>query len=121
MYILKISDVIKSYSKHKVLDSVNINIDSPDIYALIGPNGSGKITLFNIISNLISPDSGEVHVLGKNNTDESIFYETYFLKDNIVLYDYLTGMDHIMFIKNSQKISNQKLEERKFGNKIICK
>lgn len=67
--------------------------------------------MFNIISNLLNKSSGEIEVVGKKNTDESIFYETSFLKDNNVLYDYLTGYDHLNFIKLTQKLSNDRVEE----------
>lgn len=111
MCILKIKDLTKKYGDFEVLKGINLEINSPGIYALVGPNGAGKTTLFNIISNLLNKSSGEIEVVGKKNTDESIFYETSFLKDNNVLYDYLTGYDHLNFIKLTQKLSNDRVEE----------
>ncbi len=111
MCILKIKDLTKKFGDFEVLKGINLEINSPGIYALVGPNGAGKTTLFNIISNLLNKSSGEIEVVGKKNTDESIFYETSFLKDNKVLYDYLTGYDHLNFIKLTQKLSNDRVEE----------
>ncbi|MGY3776307.1 ABC transporter ATP-binding protein [Helcococcus sueciensis] len=111
MCILKIKDLTKKYGDFEVLKGINLEINSPGIYALVGPNGAGKTTLFNIISNLLNKSSGEIEVVGKKNTDESIFYETSFLKDNNVLYDYLTGYDHLNFIKLTQKLSKDRVEE----------
>lgn len=111
MSILKIKDLTKKYGDFEVLKGINLEIKSPGIYALVGPNGAGKTTLFNIIANLISKTSGEIEVVGKKNTDESIFYETAFLKDNNVLYDYLTGYDHLNFIKFTHKLSSERIEE----------
>ncbi|MCX7944587.1 MAG: ABC transporter ATP-binding protein [Deltaproteobacteria bacterium] len=48
----------KSYKN--VLDDINICIEKPGIYSLIGPNGSGKTTLLRIISGILYPDVGEV-------------------------------------------------------------
>lgn len=111
MSILKVENVIKKFGDYKVLDGININIDSPGIYALIGPNGAGKTTLFNVISNLIKPTSGKIEVVDRPNTDSKIFYEVSFLKDNRVLYDYLSGYDHLSFIASAQKIDKNRINE----------
>ncbi|QUY65184.1 ABC transporter ATP-binding protein [Helcococcus kunzii] len=111
MNILKIENLTKYFGKQHVLKGINLEITKPGIYALVGPNGAGKSTFFNIISNLLKSDEGKVTVLGKENTDVSIFYETSFLKDNSVLYEYLTGYDHLNFIANVQKIPKEHIDE----------
>lgn len=111
MSILHIKNLKKSYANKYVLNGVNLEIKEPGIYALIGPNGAGKSTLFNLISNLISPSEGEITVLGKSNKNPEIFYKTSFLKDNRVLYDYLSGYDHLNFIKNAQNIPASRIKE----------
>ena len=111
MAILKVTNLTKNYGKHEVLKGINLLLEEPGIYALIGPNGSGKTTLFNTISNLLKPTSGEIEVLGKKNTDASIFYEVSFLKDNRVLYEYLSGYDHLTFIQSAQKLPKERVYE----------
>lgn len=111
MAILKVTNLTKNYGKHEVLKGINLLFEEPGIYALIGPNGSGKTTLFNIISNLLKPTSGEIEVVGKKNTDASIFYEVSFLKDNRVLYEYLSGYDHLTFIQSAQKLPKERVDE----------
>ncbi|WP_311487587.1 ABC transporter ATP-binding protein [uncultured Helcococcus sp.] len=111
MAILKVTNLTKNYGKHEVLKGINLLLEEPGIYALIGPNGSGKTTLFNTISNLLKPTSGEIEVLGKKNTDASIFYEVSFLKDNRVLYEYLSGYDHLTFIQSAQKLPKERVDE----------
>src|SRR6185312_16678542 len=86
-------------------------IEEPQIIALVGPNGSGKSTLMNIITNLLPADKGEVTVLGKSNRDPNIFREISFMQDNSVLYDYLTGYDHLQFIGDVQGISKKQIHE----------
>lgn len=111
MSILKIENLTKSYGKHEVLKGIDLELDKPGIYALVGPNGAGKSTLFNTIANLISPTSGTIEVVNKSNKNTDIFYETSFLKDNRVLYDYLSGYDHLYFIQNAQKLPKERVEE----------
>lgn len=111
MAILKVTNLTKNYGKQEVLKGVNLLLEEPGVFALIGPNGSGKTTLFNTISNLLKPTSGEIEVVGKKNTDASIFYEVSFLKDNRVLYEYLSGYDHLTFIQSAQKLPKERVDE----------
>ena len=55
----------KSFGGIKAVSDTNINVDRGSITGLIGPNGAGKTTLFNLLSNFINPDSGEVIFEGK--------------------------------------------------------
>ncbi|MCM3710631.1 ABC transporter ATP-binding protein [Sporosarcina luteola] len=107
--ILSVKDVYKSYGKEQVLKGITFEIEEPQIIALVGPNGSGKSTLMNIITNLLPADKGEVTVLGKNNRDPNIFREISFMQDNTVLYEYLTGYDHLQFICDVQGLPKKQL------------
>ncbi|WP_099320173.1 ABC transporter ATP-binding protein [Anaerococcus sp. Marseille-P3625] len=109
--IVDVKNLNKSYGKHKVLNDLSFKIEKPQVLALIGPNGSGKSTLMNCMMNLISFDSGEIEILGKSNKDYEIFREVSFLKDNRVLYPYLTGFDHLKYICDIQKIPQERIEE----------
>lgn len=107
--ILSVKDVYKSYGKEQVLKGITFEIEEPQIIALVGPNGSGKSTLMNIITNLLPADKGEVTVLGKSNRDPNIFREISFMQDNTVLYEYLTGYDHLQFICDVQGLPKKQL------------
>lgn len=61
-FILSISDLRHSYGRKEVLHGLNIDIERGCIFALLGPNGGGKTTLFRILSTLIPPHNGSVHI-----------------------------------------------------------
>lgn len=109
--IVEVNNLNKSYDKHKVLNDLSFKIEKPQVLALIGPNGSGKSTLMNCMMNLISFDSGEIEILGKSNKDYEIFREVSFLKDNRILYPYLTGFDHLKYICDIQKIPQKRIDQ----------
>ncbi|WP_419882557.1 ABC transporter ATP-binding protein [Peribacillus sp. B-H-3] len=110
--ILSVNQIHKSYRSDKVLKGVTFEMAAPGIVALVGPNGSGKSTLLNIITNLIHPDQGEVTVLGQSNRNPQIFRQVSFMQDNSVLYDYLTGMDHLQFVGRVHGITKEELMKK---------
>jgi ABC-2 type transport system ATP-binding protein len=54
----------KSYGDHLVLDGVDLNVAEGTVFALLGPNGSGKTTTVRILSTLLLADAGTVRVAG---------------------------------------------------------
>jgi ABC-2 type transport system ATP-binding protein len=60
----------KSFGKQKVLDGVDLAVATGTVYSLLGPNGAGKTTTVHIFSTLISFDSGDVRVAGKDPVRE---------------------------------------------------
>jgi branched-chain amino acid transport system ATP-binding protein len=63
--ILKVSGLTKSYFGVKVVDNVDLAVESGELVALIGPNGAGKTTCFNMLNGQLKPDSGSVTVEGR--------------------------------------------------------
>ncbi|HSS93869.1 MAG TPA: ATP-binding cassette domain-containing protein, partial [Candidatus Dormibacteraeota bacterium] len=54
----------KSYGDHLVLDGIDLEVAAGSVFALLGPNGSGKTTTVQILSTLIRPDAGDVQIGG---------------------------------------------------------
>lgn len=111
MAILSVNNISKSFERHKVLDGVSLNIETPGIVALVGPNGSGKSTFLDIIANILNEDSGTVQILGKSNKDISVYKDYSYMIDNTVLYEYLTGLDHLKFICEIHKLSKDSIRK----------
>ena len=57
-------DVRKSFDDNVVLDGLELTVEEGTVFALLGPNGSGKTTTVNILTTLLAADAGEVRVAG---------------------------------------------------------
>ena len=66
---IKIEDVYKSFNSQKVLDGVNVDIDSGQSMVIIGQSGCGKSVLLKHLIRLIEPDKGHVYFDGVNLSD----------------------------------------------------
>ncbi len=65
---LTVQGVKKTFKKRMVVKGVSINLKRGESVGLLGPNGAGKTTVFYMITGLIKPDEGSVHIDGYNVT-----------------------------------------------------
>ena len=65
---LTVDGVKKSFKKRMVVKGVSINLNRGESVGLLGPNGAGKTTVFYMITGLIKPDDGSVHIDGYDVT-----------------------------------------------------
>jgi lipopolysaccharide export system ATP-binding protein len=69
MELLQAKDLQKSYDGRRVVNHVDITVDSGEIVGLLGPNGAGKTTSFYMIVGLVAPTGGAVYFKGQNITN----------------------------------------------------
>lgn len=62
--VLSVSGIVKKFGGVAALDGVTFDLPGPGIHALIGPNGSGKTTMVNVISGFLRADAGRITVNG---------------------------------------------------------
>ena len=72
MSAIVIQNVSRSYGTTLAVDRLNLQVNEGDIYGFIGPNGAGKSTTLRMLLNFISPDSGNIQVLGLNPSKEEV-------------------------------------------------
>ena len=66
--ILRVENLMKSYSGKKVVKDVSLQLKQGEIVGLLGPNGAGKTTSFYMIVGLIKPNSGKIYLNDENIT-----------------------------------------------------
>lgn len=66
--VLEISNLVKQFGGLVATDDVSLTLRSGEIHALIGPNGAGKSTLINQICGELRPNSGRIHMAGRDIT-----------------------------------------------------
>lgn len=66
---LELKEVSKSFGKAKVIQDLSLTLEEGGVTALIGPNGSGKTTTFNLIAGSLRVDSGRILLRGEDITD----------------------------------------------------
>jgi len=64
--LIRLEKISLSFGKRQILDNINFSVNSGEILGMLGPNGVGKSTLFNLIIGLIKPDFGSIIINGEN-------------------------------------------------------
>jgi branched-chain amino acid transport system ATP-binding protein len=68
MSALTVKALCKAFGGLRVTTDVNLNVEPGERRLIIGPNGAGKTTLFNLITGELTPDSGSIHLFGRDIT-----------------------------------------------------
>ena len=74
--IIEFKNISLSYGNRLILDNINFKINEGQIFGMLGPNGVGKSTIFNLITGLISPKYGKIFINGHDATGFPIYLRT---------------------------------------------
>ena len=74
--IIEFDNVSLSYGDRMILENISFKINEGQIFGMLGPNGVGKSTIFNLITGLINPRSGKIFINGKDATQYPIYLRT---------------------------------------------
>ncbi len=102
------------YKLHKAVSSLSLTVKPGSIYALLGPNGSGKTTTFRCISTLYKLDSGTITVMGHDTAKEpaKVRASIGFLSSDIRLSGHQSARDILELYGLLNKIEEEALEKR---------
>ena len=112
---LKVKNYSKKIKDKLVLDDINLNLKSGNVYGFFGRNGSGKTMLFRAITTLIYPTSGDVIIDGKSIiTDDYDLRKIGLLLEEPGFYPHLTGFENLSML---YQINNKR--DDKHINKML--
>ena len=81
---IELKNISLSFNKRQILDTISFTIREGEICGLLGPNGVGKSTIFNLIVGLLKPDYGEILIDKKKVTNLPIYHRATDFKVSIV-------------------------------------
>ena len=74
--ILKLEKISLKFGRKIILDNLNLSLSKGQILGLLGPNGVGKSTIFNLITGLLNPDYGNIKIDSKVVNEFPIYQRT---------------------------------------------
>jgi len=114
---IRAKNLVKIYSKDKVVDEVSLTVKRGEIVGLLGPNGAGKTTTFYMVVGLIKPNGGTVYLDEKDLTPLSMYQRARagigYLSQEASIFRKMTVRENLLAILEVQDhISNGKIEDR---------
>ena len=93
--MIKLKNVTKSFKDKKALDNLSLNVNSGEIYGLLGANGAGKSTALNLLLGFLDSDSGSIEI--SNSNDKKVVSRDMigYIPENVNLYPYLSGIENL--------------------------
>ena len=74
--IIEFENISLSYGNRQILENINFRINEGQIFGMLGPNGVGKSTIFNLITGLINPGNGKIKIAGEDVTKYPVYLRT---------------------------------------------
>ena len=118
--LIALKKISLSYGQRQILDNINFEVNQGQILGLLGPNGVGKSTIFNLITGLIKPAYGSILFNGTDATKYPIYERTKKFKigfcpqyggffSDLTLYENLKCVGEVL-IKDERK-RNEKINQ----------
>ena len=110
--IIEFDNVSLSYGNRLILDNINFKINEGQIFGMLGPNGVGKSTIFNLITGLVNPDKGKIKIVNEDVTKYPVYLRTKKFKvgyvpqyggffNDLTLHDNLKAISEIVIDKKN--------------------
>lgn len=111
MTSLCVKNLTKKYGDNVILDDLSLELNGAGVWALVAPNGTGKTTFLDCITNLIPYQNGNITANEIDNRNVKMFKSLSYLQDASILFPSLTGYDHLKFVANAQNLPKEKIKE----------
>ena len=116
--IIEFENISLAYGNRLILDNISFKINEGQIFGMLGPNGVGKSTIFNLITGLINPNHGKIKITGEDVTQYPVYLRTKKFKvgyvpqhggyfNDLTLHDNLKAISEI--ISDNKKIMKDRI------------
>ena len=117
--VIEFENISLAYGNRLILDNINFRINEGQIFGMLGPNGVGKSTIFNLITGLVTPQNGKIKIGGVDVNQYPIYLRTKKFKvgyvpqyggyfNDLSLFDNLKAISEIVIEDKNQR--NDKID-----------
>jgi lipopolysaccharide export system ATP-binding protein len=116
MALLSLKNLNKTYNDRRVVNGVNLQVESGKVVGLLGPNGAGKTTTFYMAVGMVSPDDGRIFLDDTELTHYPMFQRARrgigYLPQEASIFRTLTVRQNVMVILETLNLTKEEREER---------
>ncbi|HKH07709.1 MAG TPA: ATP-binding cassette domain-containing protein [Agromyces sp.] len=112
--VLAIQGLVKRFGENTAVDGVSLDVRAGSFFGIVGPNGAGKTTTLSMVTGLLRPDAGSVHINGIDAWADrrAAKRATGVLPDRLRLFDRLTGAQLLYYSGVLRGLDSRTVRER---------
>lgn len=113
-YVIQATKLSRNFGELKAIQNLDLNVEKGCIYGFLGPNGSGKTTAIRLLTGLLKPTSGDIHVLGFKlpHDAEKLRLHIGYMTQKFSLYDDLTVKENLQFVAKIYGVAGRQRKKR---------
>jgi len=112
--MIEVAGVVKAFGEARILDEISFTAPAGQVTGLLGPNGAGKTTTMRVLSTLLRPDAGTVHIAGVDLAKDPMGARRVIglVTEEPGLHDRLTVREQLVFAARAHGLSVAHARER---------
>src|SRR5262245_52630796 len=107
---IRVRNLRKSYGKLEAVRGIDVDVQAGEIFGLIGPDGAGKTSTFQILGGVMKPTSGEAIMLGHSARDARAYVG--YLTQVFSLYHDLTVAENLRYMGQLRRLGDEEIQQR---------
>lgn len=111
MNVVVLRDVTKRFDEFVAVRNLSFEVRQGSVFGLLGPNGAGKTTTIRMITNIMAPDDGEIHVLG-TAVSPALQARIGYLPEERGLYKKMKVGEQLVFFANLKGVDTREARKR---------
>src|SRR5215510_2946416 len=107
---IKVRGLTKNYDGFEAVKGVDLDIAAGEIFGIIGPDGAGKTSVFQVLGGVMEPTSGEARMYGKSTIEARKFVG--YLTQTFSLYQDLSVAENLRYVGQLRFLTRKQIDER---------
>src|ERR1700757_4102517 len=107
---IRVVGLTKKYGSLEAVRGIDLDVHTGEIFGLIGPDGAGKTSTFQILGGVMPATSGEANMLGRSARDARSYVG--YLTQVFSLYHDLTVAENLRYMGELRRLSDDEIERR---------
>jgi ABC-2 type transport system ATP-binding protein len=112
--VLETVGLYRSFGGLVAVDDLNLRVERQQFYGFLGPNGAGKSTTIKMLTGLLRPSAGQIHILGQDLARNSVNIKARIgvVPEGLALFERLTGAQLLNFVGRMYGLDRNTAAER---------